>query len=204
MTKYTPYLFIIALVVIGVLVYRGCTRDLSPIAIHDTTTVIRYHDAVKMDTVIKWYERVIYKESKPTVIYEQKVDTVFIEQTKDYDLMLHVKKKGTDLWIYAINQNGQVLKEYVYHNVGDDFSAVSQPENIFVKSARFGWNGIAPLINYRWRFTDQRWNEGRFGIGVKTGINYLERLDLSLSIENPLTTLQDTELRLQLEYNLFR
>lgn len=183
--------------------FSSCGKPDFPatLIIHDTTTIIRYEYKLSKDTVIKWFEKPIYVKVEPEKIFIQKVDTVFIERTKDMDVMLHVKKQKTDLWITAVNQNGRILKEYIYHNVGDDFTATSQFQNIFVKSKQFEWEGISPLVNYKWQFLNENWKHGRFETGLKTGVNYLERYSLNLSIKNPLTQLKDTELNLEASYN---
>ena len=90
----------------------------------DTTTRTRYEKEIKKDTVIKWYDKIKWKQSPPEKIYYQKVDSVFQEKIKYKDLMLKVDKHGEDLKIFAINENDSIIKEY-YFKVNDDFIATS-------------------------------------------------------------------------------
>lgn len=168
----------------------------------DTNTVIRYETKVKHDTVVKWYENVVYKQSKPEIVYQQKVDTQFLETSKDLDVMLNVEKDGKDLKIYALNQNGKLLKEYIYHNIGNDFIATSTNNNIFIKSQLWYWNGINPLIKYTIPVhTDMKLNSGDINVGISTGINYNNTLYLSPAILYDVTN-KDVKLDFELNYNI--
>ena len=118
------------------------------IVMHDTTTLIRYETKLQRDTIIKWYEKIIYKESKPTYIYYQKIDSIFIDKIKAYDFMLRVQKSGDKLFITAVNLDGHILKEYIYDNVSDNFTAVSKDSAIYVKSKIFEYEGISLAANY--------------------------------------------------------
>ena len=121
----------------------GLTEYPETIVMHDTTTLIRYETKLQHDTVIKWYEKVIYKESKPTYIYYQTVDTVFLKSIKGYDFMLRVQKDGDKLYITAVNLDGHIIKEYIYDDVSDNFTAVSKDSAIYVKSKFFEYEGIS-------------------------------------------------------------
>jgi ATP-dependent RNA circularization protein (DNA/RNA ligase family) len=107
------------------------------VIIHDTTTVIRYNNEIRRDTVIKWYERIVTKQSDPVIIYKQKVDSVFLERIRYQDVMLKLEKRGKNLKIFAVNEKDSTLKEYFFDDVYSNFTATSAVGNIFVKSNRY-------------------------------------------------------------------
>lgn len=138
--------------------------------IHDTNVVIRYQTELKHDTIVRWYEKVVYKESEPVVIYQQKIDSVFLEKIKFQDVMLKVEKNKKQLHIYAINENDSLIKEIFYEDVGNDFTATSNSNGgIFVKSKRFYFNGIEPFVQYEYNLNQKQ--QG-YNFGIKTGVNY--------------------------------
>jgi hypothetical protein len=174
-------LIIILLIIIFKYIFPG-RRDgaLHNVYINDTNVLVRYENEIRRDTVIKWYEKIIYKKSEPEKIYYQKIDTIFTEKTKDLDLMLQVKKENKKLIIKAVNQNGRILKEYVYDDVSNDFTAVSQKENIFVKSKTFYWNSISSIFNVQWSMFNK--NKPDYNFGLETGINYKEKIEINSGI----------------------
>jgi len=122
----------------------------------------------------------LFSESEPEKIYYRKIDTIFIEKIKELDLMLQVKKENKKLIIKAVNQNGKVLKEYVYDDVSNNFTAVSQKENIFVKSRNFYWNRINPIFNVQWSMFNK--SKPDYNFGLETGINYKEKIEINSGI----------------------
>ena len=169
----------------------------------DTLTVERYHTEVKRDTVVKWYERLIYKEVKPETIYVEKVDSVFIKQTLYKDLMLKLSKKGNTVKVFAVNLNDSLLKEYTFADVGENFSATSTTGNIFLKSQKFGFNGCSLFANYNLETNKlSEWKKGDYEMGVETGINYLNKFYL-----NPRVFLgslnKNVNLGIELKYKVF-
>ena len=168
------YLVIASLIlaIIGTIIL---TRFFTPkpegtIFIHDTTTLTRYQTELKRDTIIKWYEKIVWKEVKPEIIYSQKVDSIFIETIKYKDLMLKIEKKGNNLKIFAVNISDSLIKEYNFADVGQDFTATSTTGNIFVKSKKLYWTGFEPYLNYS--LNNLKWKEGEFNIGLRTGLEY--------------------------------
>lgn len=169
--KYYILFFLIGVVIIGYFYFnRDKEHKPSVKIIHDTCVVIRYQTELKHDTIIRWYEKVVYKESEPVVIYQQKIDSVFLEKIKFQDVMLKVEKNKKQLHIYAINENDSLIKEIFYEDVGNDFTATSNSNGgIFVKSKRFYFNGIEPFVQYEYNYN--RKQQG-YNFGIKTGINY--------------------------------
>jgi hypothetical protein len=148
--------------------------------IHDTTVVERYHAEVKRDTVVKWYEKIIWKESEPQTVYYTKTDTVFRDRVKKLNVMLKVEKKKDRLKIFAYDQDELLLKEMDYR-VGADFTAVSTDENVFVKSKRWYWNGIKTIVNYELPFDfAQSWENGNTRLEINTGINYMDKAGIEI------------------------
>jgi hypothetical protein len=183
--KYINWFLVLLIIILLIIVFKYIfpgRRDgvLHNVYIKDTNVLVRYENEIRRDTIIKWYDKIIYKKSEPEKIYYQKIDTLFIEKTKDLDLMLQVKKENKKLIIKAVNQNGKILKEYVYDDVSNDFTAISQKENIFVKSRNFYWNSINPIFNLQWSMLKK--NKPDYNFGLETGINYKEKIEINSGI----------------------
>jgi hypothetical protein len=164
----------------------------------DTSLLTRYREELKKDTAIKWYEKIINKKPEPDIVYVQKTDTVFIETTKDIDLMLQVKKSDNKLIIRAVNQNGGILKEYIYEDVYNNFSATSKKENIYVKTEKIYWNGLNSIINLQWPIFNKRKPFCNFGL--ESGINYKNAIQINAGIlysPGPKDLLLNTNLKIK-------
>lgn len=172
---------------------KGCDKQELKVQqiVYDTSVVTRYETKIKRDTVIKWYEKIIYKEVKPNTVFVQKVDTQFIEKTKSMDVMLNVNKKGRDLTIYALNQYGQLLKEYHY-TVGDDFTASSATNKLVVKTKKFYWTGLEAsteaYIKPGELIHKDFYTKFNYRASVESGISYYDYLSLKLGIERDFGT----------------
>lgn len=176
-------IFIIGIVVsilITVALMKWLTRP-DTILVTDTLTVERYSEKVKHDTVIKWYEKVIYKEVEPEKIYVEKIDSVFIETIKYKDLILRVEKSRNKLSIFAVNLQDSLLKEYNFADVGQEWTATSVTGNVFLRSKRITWYGIEPYIFYSQNDLKD-WTLNKFGAGIRTGIVF-NRLKFTVGAE---------------------
>jgi hypothetical protein len=182
--KYINWFLVLIIIIFLVIIFKKIfpveSSKCNTVIIKDTTILTRYEKELKNDTVIKWYDKIVYKKIEPEKIYLQKTDTVFIERTKELDLMLQVKKENKKLIIKAVNQNGKTMKEYVYENVYNDFTAVSQKDNIYVKSKMLYWNKINSIINVQWSmFREKRIN---IYFGLETGISLKNKIDLNAGV----------------------
>ena len=175
MNKYFIILLILVLTIGFSLGYFLKSSRVERVITIDTLVQTRVETEMIKDTVIKLVERVIYKNVTPEKEYTQRADTVFLTQTKYLDFMLKVRKRGDKLVIHALNKNDSLIKEYVYDNVSNDFTATSATGNIFVKSKNFDWNGIDLIVG-----TDMIYKkEPSYYGGLKTGIK-INRLNIDL------------------------
>jgi len=191
MDKFVKYIFYIGgAIVIGLLLFILITRfdacgkltDFIPgenVTVHEGGVITRYEDKLRIDTVVKWHEKIVYKQSKPVIIYEQKIDSVFIEKIKTYDFMLGLEKKNSRLRVFAVNLQDSVIKETYFNDIGNNFSVYSKPRGVFVKSARFNWEGIDLRASYS--FDNLKYDNGTFPLGIETEVKYLNRYALNLS-----------------------
>lgn len=155
-------------------------RVVQHMLIRDTNLRVRYEYETNRDTIIKWYEKILYKSTKPEIVYYQKTDTVFIEKIKELDLMLQIERQNRKLKIKAVNQKGYTIKEYVFDDVNSNFTAVSQKENIFVKSKKFEWNRVNSIFNLQWSLLNSK--KLFYNFGIETGINYKNKIDLNAGL----------------------
>lgn len=168
------------LIIIFKYIFPSNNSNNKNIFLKDTNLLIKYEKEIKRDTVVRWHEKIFYKKPEPQIIYYQKTDTVFIEKTKDLDLMLQVKKENRKLIIKAVNQNGKIIKEYVYDDVSNEFIATSQKKNIFVKSKNFYWNKIYPIINLQYSMLNEK--EINYNFGLESSINYKNKIELNAGL----------------------
>ena len=162
----------------------GCNNkpeDSGAAIIYDSNLTVKYYETIKRDTIIKLIDKIVYKESKPVVIYTQKVDSVFFEKIKYFDFMLDVKKRGRELRVYAVNKNDSILKEYIYYDVQNDFTATSRAGSIFVKSKLWYFDGVTMTNNYQFPGIDYR--DGSYSLGLKSGVNFKNTIGLEAGTE---------------------
>lgn len=158
--------------------YGDFNQQPSTIIIHDTNVVVRYE--YKVDTVIKWYERIVWKESPPKVIYQQQLDTVYLEKYLKYDLMLGLERINNKLRIWALNQDGLKLKEEIFDDVGPEFKAYSTTSKIVIKSKRWYWEGINLLTGLE---QDQfKKFKPDYVNNLRTGFNYFDKVGVEFGI----------------------
>jgi hypothetical protein len=207
MSKLTIIIIAVIGIVVGIvatsLFFKSCGKDPAiseTIYVHDTTVVTRYLTELKTDTVIKWYERIIYKNVHPDVVYEQKVDSIFIERIRYKDVMLKVEKSGNKVRIYAVNQKDSLLKEYIFSSVGNDFTATATDNNIFLKTKKFYWSGLITELKATSKINKlAEYRDYEYTAGIKTGVSYYDKLYLLGGIEYPMK-LQEPLLKLELNY----
>ena len=184
----------------------GCEKDYAEKKtriVIDTQTVKRYSEQVKRDTVVKFLEKVIYKQLEPKIIYKQHTDTIFRETMKKKDVMIRIEKDEEDMSIYAYNEEAGEVKEYEFEDVGEDFIATSVDGNIMMQSQRFDWTGVdvfggAELLNFKLKEPEYR----KYIIGLVTGMKYKD-LKLELGLDMDLNN-KDVKTFLKLNYKLFK
>jgi len=188
------------------LIMKSCSSVVDvPLRVASQSVVSSLEEKVRVDTVVKFLERVKYKEVKPEVIYEQKVDTTFIEKYKDHDVMLQVEKKGNKLSIYALNEKNEVVKKMEYEDVGNNFTATSQPGKVFVKSQIWYWTGLIGTASYDFGRADtlnSKFSPNDLKLGIKSGISYKNILTLSPSVSLYPAQSLNPHIGLELEYKL--
>ena len=143
--------------------------------IHDTAIITKYEKELKRDTVVRWLEKINYKISEPEKILFQETDTEFVENAKNLDLMLQVRKENDNIVIKAIDQSGKIFKELTYNNIGNDFIATSTKNNIIIKSKKFYWNGLNTVTEVNYDLNDFQFKNHELRFGLNTGFNYLDK-----------------------------
>lgn len=86
------------------------------------------------DTIIKWYEKIKWKKSKPDTIIQYKADTIPI--TLPEKVILTVDYKYPKLMFLD-----NYARVHIHNNVGDEFSIRTLQNGFFVKShqSKFHW-----------------------------------------------------------------
>ena len=153
--------------------------------VYDTLTIDRYNYETARDTVVRWYERVVYKTPEPVIIYKQKTDSVFIEKIRYKDLMLKLDKKGNDLKIFAVNSYDSTVKEYFFPNVYPNFSATSAEGDIVIKNQRFDFDLLRFTLEHQ-RLVQQydKLESGTFTLGFEPRIKFGNTFELELGIKH--------------------
>lgn len=170
----------------------GGEKHSTPLTVHDTTVLERYQQ--RIDTVTTTLQKIAFQESEPSIVFVDKVRTEFIERTKDQDLMLGFEKRGSNLRIFAVNQNDSLLKEALYENVYNDFSAYSADKRIHVESRKWYFNGVN--LSYTQERPINNLKTFEHSVEVMTGINYKNMYYLDAGAEYNLTN-KDIKLKLK-------
>lgn len=184
MDKLSNILIIVAFIIgliIGILISKNNYTTATG-GIVQSRDSIGYEEVLK-DTVIKWYEKIIYKQVNPKVTYIQTADTIFQEVIKDFDLIFKViKKRNGDLTLFAFNRGGELVKKYEFENVGNAFQITSLKNNIFVKSNLWSWNGVYLKSEAKTTIDNEWKNNLIIDNGIYTGINFNNIIDLNMGI----------------------
>jgi len=167
---------IFILLILGLILYITF-RKTETIYYTDTNIVTRVEEKIKKDTIIKWYEKVKWKQAIPERVLVQTADSIYIEKIKKLDLMFKIDKRKDKITIYAFG-NDSLIKQFDYEGIYSDFAITSQPGSIYVKAARFEIN---PLYIYG---GIDSWLKERseIKIGFRSGLKY-KRIELSPFIE---------------------
>jgi len=144
--------------------------------IADTNIISKYNNEIKRDTVYKIIDRIVTKKEKPEKIYIQKIDTLFIEKIKNYDLPLRIEKSNSQLKIQSVNINDSLLKEYIYKDVTKDFVLTSVKNNLQLKTQNFYFYKPEIGINYQYNLNNKKSN---YSLSIESGISYRERITLN-------------------------
>lgn len=185
---------------------RACKSDdvqpTSTIYIHDTTVVERYKESVKKDTVIRWFEKIIYKKSEPEKVYYTKTDSLFIREVEKLDVMLSVEKKSRGLFIYAFNERDTLAKQYVFTDVGREFTVIAQSGKLFVKSKKFYWDGVSFLAGANVAPDGiSKLKNYNPTVGLRTGISYLDKFGIEFGTNYEFKSNQ-LSLTMNLKFNI--
>lgn len=212
------FIIIVGLLIAFLLMMLKINCDSTPtpgvIIKHDTTVITRYEEG-QTDTIVKWYDRIIYVHPESDTIYVQKVDSVFIEQTRYKDVMLQVKKSKDHLTIFALNEKDSILKEYNFDGVYNSFTATSTFRNVLVSSSAFEWTGVNTSLSF------QRKLESRLALNnifkevpdvtasLRSGIAYKNRLTVNALLQFtryslPITDNPSPFLGIELNYKLIK
>lgn len=175
--QYVKWAFIavLAAAAISLVIYfSGRQKERIPVSIiNDTNIIYRYDAEHKRDTVYRFTDRILYKNSKPDIVYIQKTDTVFMDKILAADLPLRVEKYRGGLNIKSVNIKDSVLKEYVFGNVTRDFTVYSSQNGINVKSANFMFE--QPDLSLK-TFYRPCGGKVYYEIASETGLSFREKL----------------------------
>lgn len=144
--------------------------------IADTNIVSKYNIEIKRDTVYKIIDRIVAKKEKPEKIFIQKIDTIFIDKIKNYDLPLRIEKSNSQLKIQSVNINDSLLKEYVYKDVTKDFILTSVKNNLQLKTQNFYFYKPEIGVNYQYNINNKKSN---YSLSLESGIAFRERITLN-------------------------
>ncbi len=178
------FILFIAMLVFASMKLEGCynnifsdKEELTPTKIvTDTNTEARYSERSKKDTIIRLIEKPVYYESKPSVIYQQHIDSNSINAKNKLDVMLGVERfRNGRLKVYAMNRDSMLLKEEWFDNVGSEFTAYSGTNKVVVKSARFHWTGLKVTTAYN--FDPFNFKAGTPGAGFKSSVEFMNTLE---------------------------
>jgi len=110
-----------------------------------TDTLIKIVPKLEIDTVLKWKEKIVYKEAKPDtiVLYKDSIrpDTIWGRWP---EAIINLEKRGNRLTLSSLTpadtwNSTALVKDYIYNNVGNNFSIATKGQGFFVKTVHPFW-----------------------------------------------------------------
>lgn len=176
-------LTILVVIVVMFAIMRGCGGGSETITKHDTTIVEKIKYQESQDTVVKWYE-ITKTITKSDTVFEQKLDSIQIVKYYDRDLIPHLRKEGNVIILQTVNFEGKVIREWRFDDIGRNFAITGVKNDVIVKKELIYWDGIWTYGNYLYPIKQgMKWTDGEATIGLKTGLNYLDKMKLNLKTE---------------------
>ncbi|MGB9697305.1 MAG: hypothetical protein ACPL2D_08480 [Ignavibacteria bacterium] len=167
--------------------------------IRDTSLLSTVEKNLKRDTVIRVYEKIIYRQMKPKEVYVDRPDSAGLEKWKKMDLMLRLQKKHDELSITALNQQDSLIKEFRFGGVPDNFTVTAKAGDVFVKMSRFQWEGIETGIEVRKDIFSDRKLSADFLLSSEVLI--IGRIGIGCVIRYPLVELNSNKLEVGINLN---
>lgn len=170
--------------------------------IRDTSLNVTARRELKNDTVIKVYERIIYRRAKPEVVYVDRVDSSFAEKLYQMDLMMRLEKKRNTLKVTALNQRDSTIKEFRFNNVLNNFVVTSMKGDIFVKSSNIVWEGVEAGVELRNKILSERKMEA--GVYMMSKFRFFDKVGIGGFLSYWLTgeNSNQTEIGININYKL--
>lgn len=169
--------------------YMNCKNQTPPVVVRHDTTVIERYDTIYVEVKDPVFiDRIIHRYVSADSVVTQKVDSVFIDRVKYFDLMLSVKKAKDKVTIFAYNERDSLIKQYEFSGIGNNFTAVSDTDNILMRTNNFEWNGLSLALGGSFRVNRDLMKtqlmDGVYEPGLKTGYTAFNRLSIDAGIYN--------------------
>jgi hypothetical protein len=178
------FLMIVGIIIGWAVFMKGCGGIVDPntktVIKIDTLVVERYLGLVSKDTAIKWYEKLIKINLPPDTIYWEHItkskDTVFVKESNSLDMMMRVERTGTKFSAFTFNRSDSTAKEYVYNTDWDDFTLISQKNNLAFMERKdiFRWKGLNVGIGGDVSLGQQ----GGYYLELATGVSILKNFNI--------------------------
>lgn len=182
----------------------NCSDSQTPIKTqHDTLVLERYTQ--RIDTINNNIIKNLWShQSEPEIVYQEKITYRDIEKFMTYDLSLGFEKSGSTLRIWAVNMNDSLIKEQIFEDVYNNFTAWSGTDRITVKSNRFRLSANVYVdsrlaVN---KINKEFYNDLNYTAGIEGVISYKEKIDLKLGAEYNFRN-KDTQLKLGIGYKIY-
>jgi hypothetical protein len=203
-------LIIIVGIVLGAVLYYfvtnffGCNQSIRGAnRVPDPDVVYRYLTELEEDTTKAWWN---FRWNKPTpeIIYETKVDSQFYEVIKYHPVILKGRKEGDRFKVFALSHDS-LLQEFVFKDVGRDFTFASKPHGVSIKSKRIYFNSPYIEINQTQPlFIGTKLKDGGLGISTGMDVSYMDKVTLGVEL-NYQSKLEDpVSAKVKLRYYPFR
>lgn len=137
-------LFSVILTLLAIWIFTsGCPSK--PDGLIHTDTLVKKVPLLKIDTLLKWKDRIVYKEAKPDtiVLYKDSIrpDTIWGRWP---EAIFSLEKQGTHLNFSSLMpadtwNSTALVKDYIYTNVGNNFYVQSKGDGFFVKTVHPFW-----------------------------------------------------------------
>jgi hypothetical protein len=177
-----------------------CEKDIldgntsNTLILNDTGLNRKQAGITASDTVIKFVNKIVYRQAEPVVIYYSKADTNLLQQLPKLDVMTNFEKNGDDVRIFAVNATDSTIKEYEFADIGPYFTVTSQHGKLFLKTRRAWWNGINIKGEYQMNnFRGIKNFDKAFMLGLESDFNLGTKFNIGV---NPKYDFQNNDFQL--------
>lgn len=170
---------------LGILLTRfySCSKEDIPVQA-DSNVTKRQEIQAKKDAKVGILEVPFKTELKPKVVYQQKADKKYYDQTVKKDLVTSMKASKSELQIFTLNPGDSLAKEWIFKNPGRQWSLVTDNGKLTLIQKDWYWRKLMATVEYNTHPNDIQDLSRDILVGAKSRLEWKDRVELELSLKH--------------------